>query len=100
MIAIKNKLLTCSFLRSTLELVMTTAKQKEKETREWLKYQLRSKGISLASIGRELHISRQAVAQALLNPHSKTGRYILARLGISESAIEIRATFARGGSSL
>lgn len=51
---------------------------------EYIKYELRLKELSFASIARELGITRQAVSKALrTSPFSKTGRAILSRIDIS-----------------
>ncbi|WP_270802938.1 helix-turn-helix domain-containing protein [Aeromonas sp. QDB54] len=39
--------------------------------REWIKYQLKIRGLSLADIAREHNISRQAVSTALCRPNPR-----------------------------
>lgn len=50
--------------------------------REWIKYQLRLKGISLSAIARELGVSRHAPRIALVTPYPRMERAIAAKIGV------------------
>lgn len=55
--------------------------------REWVKYKLRARGHSLASIARDLGVSRDAPGLALRRPYPRMEYAIAERLGLSAPAI-------------
>ena len=55
--------------------------------REWIKYQLRLKGISLSAIARELGVSRHAPRIALVTPYPRMERAIAAKIGVPPEAL-------------
>ncbi|MBH9311523.1 helix-turn-helix domain-containing protein [Pseudomonas aeruginosa] len=50
---------------------------------EWIKYQLRARGSSLAEVARSLDVSSPAVKNAKLNPYPRVERAIAAVLALS-----------------
>lgn len=54
---------------------------------EWIKYQLRARGQSLAKLARSLGVSNQAVKNAKLTPYPRVERTIAAALGLSPIAL-------------
>nr|WP_241159831.1 helix-turn-helix domain-containing protein [Pseudomonas aeruginosa] len=50
---------------------------------EWIKYQLRARGSSLAEVARSLDVSSPAVKNAKLNPYPRVERAIAAVLDLS-----------------
>ncbi len=48
--------------------------------REWIKFQLRLRGITLSAIARELGVSRQALGQTLVSAYPRMERAIAAKL--------------------
>ncbi|MGK7345429.1 MAG: helix-turn-helix domain-containing protein [Candidatus Nitrospinota bacterium M3_3B_026] len=58
-----------------------------RERREWIKYQLRLRGDNLASIAREMGVSRHASILALRKPYPRMERAIAGKLGMSPSAL-------------
>lgn len=55
--------------------------------KEWVKYQLRLKGYSLAALGRVLGVSRSAPVLALRQPYPRIERAIADILGLEPAAI-------------
>lgn len=55
--------------------------------REWIKYQLRLKGYSLAALGRTLGLSRYAPVLALRQPYPRIEQAIADILGMEPAAI-------------
>lgn len=55
--------------------------------REWIKFQLRGRGSSLAQISRELGISRAAPINTLKDPYPKIEAVIAAKIGVKPQAI-------------
>ncbi len=55
--------------------------------KEWVKYQLRLKGYSLAALGRKLGVSRSAPVLALRQPYPRVERAIADILGMEPAAI-------------
>lgn len=54
---------------------------------EWIKYQLRARGQSLAKLARSLGVSNQAVKNAKLTPYPRVERTIAAALDLSPMAL-------------
>lgn len=57
------------------------------ERREWIKYQLRLRGKNLASVARELGVSRHASILALRKPYPRMEQAIAKNLGVSPSTL-------------
>lgn len=57
------------------------------QRREWIKFQLRLRGITLSAIARELGVSRQALRLALIQSYPKMERAIAAKLGVAPESI-------------
>jgi len=55
--------------------------------REWIKYQLKIKGLSLAEIGRKHNISRQVVSTALYRPSPRWEHEIASALDMLPSEL-------------
>lgn len=51
------------------------------QRRKWIIYQLQSRGLTLAAIGGELGVIRQAVSDALIRPSARIEEAIAAKLG-------------------
>lgn len=58
-----------------------------RQRREWIKFQLRLRGISLSSMARELGVSRQALGQTLVQSYPKMERVIAAKLNLDPEII-------------
>jgi len=57
------------------------------QRREWIKFQLRLRGITLSGMARELGVSRQALGQTLVQSYPKMERVIAAKLGLEPEII-------------
>lgn len=55
--------------------------------REWIKFQLRAMGTSLAKLAREQGVSRQAAVNALTKPYPKLEAAIAAAIGLEPRTI-------------
>lgn|SRR5690554_6721331 len=55
--------------------------------REWIKYQLKINGLSIASLAREHGVSRQAVSMALTNSNPRWEFVIAQALGLEPSEL-------------
>ncbi|WP_051361152.1 helix-turn-helix domain-containing protein [Desulfuromonas sp. TF] len=55
--------------------------------REWIKFQLRIHGSSLADLAKELGTSRQAVRDVFNQPYPKMQKAIAAKIGMRPEAI-------------
>jgi len=64
---------------------MTTKRvpKKPNERRVWIKGQLEIRGLSFATIAREIGVSRQAVRKALDKPSRRMEQAIAGKIGIS-----------------
>lgn len=58
-----------------------------RERREWIKYQLRLRGSSLAQVAREHGVSRDAAILALRKPYPRMERAIASVLGLTPDRI-------------
>jgi len=57
------------------------------QRREWIKFQLRLRGITLSAIARELGVSRQALRLALIQSYPKMERAIATKLNMTPESI-------------
>lgn len=57
------------------------------QRREWIKYQLKIRGISLAALGRQHNTSRQAISIALHRPSPRWEHEIATALGMTPAQI-------------
>lgn len=55
--------------------------------REWIKYQLKIRGISIAKLAREHDVSRQALSTALVRSNPRWEYVISSALGVAPNAI-------------
>ena len=55
--------------------------------REWIKFQLRIRGTSLAGVGRDLGINRAAVGKAMNTHYKRVEQAIAERLGLRAEQI-------------
>jgi Ner family transcriptional regulator len=55
--------------------------------REWIKYQLKIRGISIAKLAREHNVSRQALSTALVRSNPRWEFVISNALGVTPNAI-------------
>lgn len=69
------------------ELDHTTIPADPVQRNEWIKYQLRMRGTSMAALARRLGVTRQAVRNALAGPYPRMERIIAAELGLPPEVI-------------
>lgn len=69
------------------------------QRREWLKYQLKTRGFSLAQLARDHGVTRQTMAAAIVSPNRRCEQIIANALGLTPESIWPERYHSKGSKS-